>query len=100
MKLNGQFCDPAALPRGKEPRYPMDRRLGGPQSRSGRSEEKNDLLCLLGYDIGAYKCHSKYDYKAVISLCLQYNPWGSRREKIRLEISSVSYINLCLFVVE
>jgi hypothetical protein len=27
---------------GKEPRYPLDRRLGGPQSRSGRrGEEKN-----------------------------------------------------------
>jgi hypothetical protein len=27
---------PAALyPRGKDPRYPLDRRLGGPQSRSG-----------------------------------------------------------------
>jgi hypothetical protein len=24
-----------ALPRGKDPRYPLDRRLGGPQSRSG-----------------------------------------------------------------
>jgi hypothetical protein len=24
-----------ALPPGKEPRYPLDRRLGGPQSRSG-----------------------------------------------------------------
>jgi hypothetical protein len=27
-------------PRGKRPRYPFDRRLGGPQSRSGRPEEK------------------------------------------------------------
>jgi hypothetical protein len=27
---------PAALPPGKEPRYPLDRKLGGPQSRSGR----------------------------------------------------------------
>jgi hypothetical protein len=27
---------------GKSPRYPLDRRLGGPQSRSGRGgEEKN-----------------------------------------------------------
>jgi hypothetical protein len=25
-----------ALPPGKDPRYPLDRRLGGPQSRSGR----------------------------------------------------------------
>jgi hypothetical protein len=25
----------ALYPRGKDPRYPLDRRLGGPQSRSG-----------------------------------------------------------------
>jgi hypothetical protein len=29
-------------PRGKSPQYPLDRRLGGPQSLSGRGgEEKN-----------------------------------------------------------
>jgi hypothetical protein len=32
-----------ALPPGKEPRYPLDRRLGGPQSRSGRRGEKKNL---------------------------------------------------------
>jgi hypothetical protein len=26
------------LPRGKDPRYPLYRRLGGPQSRSGHSD--------------------------------------------------------------
>jgi hypothetical protein len=33
---------------GKEPRYPLDRRLGGPQTRSERSGEekyRNLLLC-------------------------------------------------------
>jgi hypothetical protein len=30
------------IPRGKSPRYSLERRLGGPQSRSGlRGEEKN-----------------------------------------------------------
>jgi hypothetical protein len=34
--VSGQRHDPAALyPRGKDPRYPSERRLGGPQSRSG-----------------------------------------------------------------
>jgi len=32
---------PAALPPGKVPWYPLDRRLGGPQSRSGRGGEEN-----------------------------------------------------------
>jgi hypothetical protein len=34
--VSGQHHAPAALyPRGKDPRYPLYRRLGGPQSRSG-----------------------------------------------------------------
>jgi hypothetical protein len=37
MGVSGQRHAPAALYfRGKNPRYPLDRRLGGPQSRSGR----------------------------------------------------------------
>jgi hypothetical protein len=33
------FTPRAALLPGKEPQYPLDRRLGGPQSRSGRHGE-------------------------------------------------------------
>jgi hypothetical protein len=45
MEVSGQLHAPAALPPGKSPWYPLDRRLGGPQSRSGRGgEEKNFLL--------------------------------------------------------
>jgi hypothetical protein len=44
MKMSGQLHDPAALLPGKQPRYPLDRRLGGPQSWSGRGgEEKTSL---------------------------------------------------------
>jgi hypothetical protein len=35
----GQLHAPAALPRGKSPPYPLNRRLGGPQSWSGRDRE-------------------------------------------------------------
>jgi hypothetical protein len=42
MEVSGQLHAPAALLPGKEPWYPLDRRLGGAQSRSGRgAEEKN-----------------------------------------------------------
>jgi hypothetical protein len=42
MEVSGQFHSLAALPPGKEPCYALDRRLSGPQSRSGRGgEEKN-----------------------------------------------------------
>jgi hypothetical protein len=42
MEVSGQLHAPAALPPEKEPWHPLDRRLGGPQNRSGRGgEEKN-----------------------------------------------------------
>jgi hypothetical protein len=34
------FTPRPLYPRGKSPRYLLDRRLGGPQSRSGRREEE------------------------------------------------------------
>jgi len=40
--VSGQLHALATLPPGKKNRYPLDRRLGGPQSLSGRGgEEKN-----------------------------------------------------------
>jgi hypothetical protein len=45
MKVSGQLHAPAALPPGKSSWYPLDRRLGGAQNRSGRDgEEKNFQL--------------------------------------------------------
>jgi hypothetical protein len=42
MEVSGQLH-----PQGKSPWYPFDRRLGGPQTRSGRGrEEKNSQLLL------------------------------------------------------
>jgi hypothetical protein len=45
MRVSGQRHAPVALyPRGKDRRYPLYRRLGGPQSRSGhRGYRKNPL---------------------------------------------------------
>jgi hypothetical protein len=43
MEVSSELHAPATLSPGKEPRYPLDRRLGGPQSRSGDGdEEKNN----------------------------------------------------------
>jgi len=45
MEVSGQLHAPAALPPGKRPWYPLDRRLGGPQIQSGHGgEEKNSHL--------------------------------------------------------
>jgi hypothetical protein len=42
--VSGQVHDPAASPSGKEPRYPLDRRLDGFQSL-WRKEKRNPCLC-------------------------------------------------------
>jgi hypothetical protein len=42
MEVSGQFHAPAALPQGKSPWYLLDRRLCGPQIRSGRGGEKKN----------------------------------------------------------
>jgi hypothetical protein len=42
MEVSGQIHAPVALPQGKIPWYPLEWRLGGPQSRLGPGgEEKN-----------------------------------------------------------
>jgi hypothetical protein len=42
MEVSGQLHAPAALPQQKRSWKPLDRRVGGPQSRSRRGgEEKN-----------------------------------------------------------
>jgi hypothetical protein len=40
MEMSRKLHAPAALPQWKSSRYPLDRRLGGPQNRSGRGGEK------------------------------------------------------------
>jgi hypothetical protein len=39
MEMSGQFYAPVNLLPGEIPPYPLDRRLSGPQSRSGRFGE-------------------------------------------------------------
>jgi hypothetical protein len=42
LEVSCQLHAPDALPPGKEPWYPLERRLGGPQSQSGRcGKDKN-----------------------------------------------------------
>jgi hypothetical protein len=42
MEVSGQIHTRAALPQRKSPRYPLDRRLSGSQSRSGRGDEEKN----------------------------------------------------------
>jgi hypothetical protein len=50
MEVNGEIHASAALLPGKEPRYSLNRRLGGPQGRFGRCWISKHLLLLPGID--------------------------------------------------
>jgi hypothetical protein len=50
MEVSGQLHAPAALLQVKSPWYPLDRRLGGPQSRSGRGVEEKDSKSPPGFE--------------------------------------------------
>jgi hypothetical protein len=45
------FTPRSLYPMGKSPRYPWDRRLGGPQNRSGRCGVETNLLPLRGIEL-------------------------------------------------
>jgi hypothetical protein len=40
MQVSGQIHAAATLPLGNEPQYPLDKRVGGPQSLSGHGGEE------------------------------------------------------------
>jgi hypothetical protein len=48
--VSGQLHAAAALPQGKSPWYPLDRRLGCPQSRSGCGGEERNSQPLQGLE--------------------------------------------------
>jgi hypothetical protein len=69
MGVSGQRHAPAALyPRGKNPRYPLDRRLGGPQSRSGRRGQKKNLP-LSGIEPRSPDCPARSQTLYCLSYC-------------------------------
>jgi len=45
---NLRFTSRSLYPWGKKPRYSLDRRLGEPQSRSGRGGEEKEFLTVPG----------------------------------------------------
>jgi hypothetical protein len=71
LEVSGQVYAPAALPPSKSPRYPLDGRLGGPQSLSGRRRERK-FFTLLGLELRPLSLlASRYtDYSIPASLSL------------------------------
>jgi hypothetical protein len=72
MEVSGQLHALADLPPGKEPRHPFDRRVDGPQSRSGRcGEEKKSLNSCRKLNPGRPACGpcntGNYKYLKIVS---------------------------------
>jgi hypothetical protein len=51
MEVSGQIHAPAALPPGKDPRYPLYKRLDGPQSQSRRGGDEENPHPLPGIEL-------------------------------------------------
>jgi hypothetical protein len=66
MAVSSQFHAPVVLPRGNGPRYPLYRRLGGPQSRSGRGGEQKNSQILPGLEPPDHQAHSAALYHRAI----------------------------------
>jgi hypothetical protein len=77
MEMSGQRYAPAALPLEKGPRYPLYRRLGGPQSRCG---EKS--LSLAGNRIPAVQ------------------PVAIQTELSRLSLLTIKIYNIYIYIYE
>jgi hypothetical protein len=62
---------------GKSPRYPLDRRLGGPQSRSGRGDEKNSQSLPGIEPLNPDRpTRSQSLYRATLAVFKTYGVWG------------------------
>jgi hypothetical protein len=72
MEVSGQLHAPATLLSGKEPQYPLDRRLDGPQGRSGRGGEEKNSQPLPGLEP---RSSSSY---CILTLVYQQYRWSNK----------------------
>jgi hypothetical protein len=81
--VSGQLHAPAALPQGKSPWYPLDRKLGGPHSRSAYGGEKKNSQSLPGLKPPIIQPVAQRYEKVKLSLCLTKHyatkAYGERR---------------------
>jgi hypothetical protein len=91
MEVNGQLHAPATLyPQGKSRLYPSDKRLIGPQSRSGYGSESNPRSSILLPSALTLNCPGSYSrvlwvqispvrncmYRSELQkFCIMYLPW-------------------------
>jgi hypothetical protein len=72
MELSGQLYAPAVYSQGKSPWYPLDRRLGGPQSRSGRRGEEKNSQPLPALEPPIIQRYTTELWAPLLLVCLKY----------------------------
>jgi hypothetical protein len=70
-------------PQGKSPWYPLDRRLGGPQSQSGHSGEEKNSQPLLGLE--------PLIIQPIAQCCTTELSWLPKVKGMYQEINNISY---------
>jgi hypothetical protein len=88
MEVSGQLHAPAALPQGKSPCYSLYRRLGGPESRSGRGGEEESSQSPPGIE------HQNPDRPARSPALHRLNYHGSVEGWLRLNKIRLSTVSL------
>jgi hypothetical protein len=85
--VSGQLHSPSALPPGKSPLYALYRRLGGPQSRSGRLEKWKSLT-LPGLEIRPLRrsVHSQSLYRLQYPGCRTINSGNIYYSDLKLSV--------------
>jgi hypothetical protein len=72
MEVSGQLHAPAALPPGKQPRYTLDRKLGGPQGRSGSGGEEKNSQPLPGLETPDHPARSLELYRWAMQIPMSF----------------------------
>jgi hypothetical protein len=91
MEVGGQL-----YPQGKGPWYPLDRRLGGPQSRSGRGGEEKILS----------HCRESNPRTPIVqSVAQRYTNWANHGSIAYIHISMnfvllMSYVSKYKFIIQ
>jgi hypothetical protein len=86
--VSGQLHVSAALPPGKVPRYPLDRKLSGPHNRSGRCREEK-ILDPSGTRTPTYRSFSPY-LVAILTALSSSSPIFRRTYCLNLQDNGIS----------
>jgi hypothetical protein len=88
-------------PQGNGPRYPMDRRLGGPQSRTGRCDDEKNALFPPGIEPQFPRSSSRLIYRlsySAHSISWRYENWEHSKKNGYRSLQHEAYMHIRIFL--